>query len=113
MTVHEDRLNLERAASAFLRNRGYVIEDAHSYWASGSSGKEGSVGWMEYDRVCEIYYWAVFFGIQDKRWFLGMNIQYITQYISYVEFHPPVGFDPSGLLVGDFLSPPAIESSNL
>ena len=42
-----------------------------------------------------------------------MNIQYITQYISYVEFHPPVGFDPSGLLVGDFLSPPAIESSNL
>ncbi|CAL1161529.1 unnamed protein product [Cladocopium goreaui] len=26
----EDRLNLERAASAFLRNRGYVIEDAHS-----------------------------------------------------------------------------------
>ena len=39
--------------------------------------------------------------------------EHTVHYISYVEFHPPVGFDPSGLLVGDFLSPPAIESSNL
>ena len=31
-----------------------------------------------------------FFGIQDKRWFLGMNIPGTLHYI-YVEFHPPVG----------------------